>query len=74
MNILIFDESSNEKTLVMVSGESQSASRNITLSTDTSARTTTASVFEISMTSMNVIFGTISQEITISISKKVRSS
>ncbi|KAL4455745.1 hypothetical protein ABPG74_003155 [Tetrahymena malaccensis] len=66
LNILVFDDSSNQ--LVMLSGESQSAAMNITLTSDTTLNT-----FNISTTRIDLVYGVISEEITIYINQNVRS-
>ncbi|EAR91284.3 HMG box protein (macronuclear) [Tetrahymena thermophila SB210] len=66
LNILVFDDSNNQ--LVMLSGESQSAARNITLTSDTTLNT-----FNISTTRIDLVYGVISEEITIFINQNVRS-
>lgn len=67
--MLIFDEGSASKSLVMVSGENQSAARNISLTAETSLTS-----FSVSKSSIPLVFGSISPLITISLSGDQRAS
>lgn len=64
--MLIFDDAT--KDLVMVSGENQSAARNISLTNDTSL-----TYMSLSETSLHLAYGVISPPITISLSANLKS-
>lgn len=66
MNVLIFDEST--QNLVMVSGENQSAARNVSLTSET-----TLTYFKVSTASMHLVWGVISPPITLSLSAGLKS-